>query len=162
VQKEVKELVEHYQMIEHPEGGWFKEVFRSAESLKNNEKENRSLLTSIYFMLTDQNCSNFHSIKSDELWYYHSGAGFTVHCISPKGEYYTLKIGPNFAAGEVYQAVVPKGTIFGSTVEVKDSYSMVGCAVAPGFDFADFKLFSRKELLQKYPQHQTIINRLTS
>lgn len=148
-------------MIEHPEGGWYKELYRSSIITKNKENEDRSILTSIYFMLTDKNCSNFHTIKSDELWYYHSGSGFTVHCISPDGEYYTLKIGPNFAEGEVFQAIVPKGTIFGSTVEKKDSYSMVGCAVAPGFDFADFKLFSRNELLEKYPKHKTIINRLT-
>ncbi len=148
-------------MEKHPEGGWYKELYRSSEQFVNQNKEERNLLTSIYFLLTDQNSSKFHSIQSDELWYYHSGEGFTVHCISPKGKYYTIKIGPDFKNGEVFQAVVPKGTIFGSTVEKQNSYSLVGCAVAPGFDFTDFKLHSRGELLLKYPQHELIINRLT-
>jgi hypothetical protein len=161
VESKVKKLVDHYKMEQHPEGGWFKETYRSnAQTLNANDHE-RDLLTSIYFLLTDKNCSKFHSIQSDELWYYHSGSGFTVHCISPKGKYYTLKIGPDYESGEVFQAVVPKGTIFGSTIEKKDSYALVGCAVAPGFDFIDFKLYSRIELLEKYPQHNDIINRLT-
>ncbi|MFK8036984.1 MAG: cupin domain-containing protein [Crocinitomicaceae bacterium] len=161
MEEKVIKLVDHYKMEQHPEGGWYKEVYRSTDIIKNKNLENRNILTSIYFLLTDKNCSKFHSIQSDELWYYHSGSGFTVHCLSPKGLYYTLKIGPNFLKGEVFQALVPKGTIFGSTVEEKDGYSLVGCAVAPGFDFSDFRLHSADELLQKFPNDHHIIKRLT-
>lgn len=157
----VAQLVKQYNLIEHPEGGWYKEVYRSDSVTKNDNEENRNLLTSIYFLLTDKNCSKFHSIESDELWYYHAGSGFTVHCLSPEGAYYTIKIGPNFEQGEVYQAVVPKGTIFGSTVEQNNSYSLVGCAVSPGFDFKDFKLYSNEELQNRYPSQHNIINKLT-
>ncbi|MDX1349069.1 MAG: cupin domain-containing protein [Putridiphycobacter sp.] len=161
MKKIVQKIVQHYHMEEHPEGGWFKEIYRASTNCNNHKQVTRSLLTSIYFLLTNDNASKFHSIESDELWYYHSGEGFTVHCISPEGKYNTIKIGPNFEKGEVFQAVVPRGTIFGSTVEKKDAYALVSCAVAPGFDFADFKLYSRSELLARFPQHETIINRLT-
>ncbi|MFD1552143.1 cupin [Putridiphycobacter roseus] len=157
---QVEALVKNYAMLPHPEGGWYKENYRSNRNIPLDENS-RSLLTSIYFLLTSENVSRFHVLKSDELWYYHSGSALTVHCISPKGEYYQLKIGPNFEAGEQFQAVVPSGTIFGSTVDQKNQYAMVGCAVAPGFDFEDFKLFTTAELLAKFPSHQTIIQKLT-
>ena len=161
MEKIVEKIVNFYNLEAHPEGGYYKEVYRSNLTTQNKDNQDRSILTSIFFLLTDKNSSNFHSIESDELWYYHSGSGFTVHCLSPEGHYYTIKIGPDFEAGEVFQAVVPKGTIFGSTVERENSYSLVGCAVAPGFDFSDFKLYSRIELLNKYPDYSEIIERLT-
>lgn len=161
MEKTVKQLVTNLKLEEHPEGGWYKEIYRSNLKTLNENTQSRDLLTSIYFLLTDRNCSKFHSIESDELWYYHLGSGFTVHCLSPDGEYYRIKIGPNHEVGEVFQALVPKGTIFGSTVESENSFSLVSCAVAPGFDFEDFKLYSAEELLKKFPDHAGIINRLT-
>ncbi len=161
MQETITELIKSYQLEEHPEGGWFKETYRSDHNLFNDQNEERQILTSIYFLLTDQNVSKFHTIKSDELWYYHSGSALTVHCIEPDGNYYQLKIGPDFSAGEQFQAIVPKGTIFGSTVDQADQYSLVGCAVAPGFDFRDFKLFNEAELINRFPQHQSIIKKLT-
>lgn len=156
----VDSLVKDYEMLPHPEGGWFKENYRSEVNLTVAGKK-RNILTSIYFLLTSENVSRFHVLKSEELWYYHAGSALTVHCISPAGEYYQLKIGPNFKAGEQFQAVVPAGTIFGSTVDEIDQFSLVGCAVAPGFDFEDFQLFSEAELLNKYPTHESIIKKLT-
>ncbi len=161
MQNELKQLIDHYQMEVHPEGGWFKETYRSDVEIKNANEDKRQILTSIYFLLTDENISKFHTIQSDELWYYHSGSALTVHCISPNGTYRQLKIGPNFKAGEQFQAIVPKGTIFGSTVDEPENFSMVGCAVAPGFDFRDFKLFDRLELTKQFPEHSLIIQKLT-
>jgi len=157
---EVEALVDHYNMEAHPEGGWYREIYRSDLSVIVDSNE-RQILTSIYFLLTDQNVSKFHSIKSDELWYYHSGSALTVHCITPNGVYNQLKIGPNYQNGEQFQALVPKGTIFASTVDIPNGFSMVGCAVAPGFNFEDFKLYSESELMAIFPQHQNIIKRLT-
>ncbi len=148
-------------MVAHPEGGWYKETYRSATSTQIENLGERSLMTSIYFLLESHQTSNFHVIKSDELWFYHSGSALTVHCIYPNGEYKKLHIGPDFESGQNFQALVPKGTIFGSTVDTPGSHSMVGCTVAPGFDFNDFKLFERQELLSSYPEHQEIIERLT-
>ena len=161
MQHRIDHLINHYELEAHPEGGWFKEVYRSKQNMLVNTIEERQVLTSIYFLLSTENVSKFHSIKSDELWYYHSGSALTVHCINPEGNYYQLKIGPDFNNGEQFQAIVPKGTIFGSTVDEPDKYSFVGCAVAPGFDFKDFKLFKESELMKRFPQHENIIKKLT-
>lgn len=157
----IKNLIDHYQMEAHPEGGWYKETYRCSESTHIKDVGERSLMTSIYFLLESHQTSNFHVIKSDELWFYHSGSALTVHCIYPNGEYNKLHIGPDFEKGQTFQALVPKGTIFGSSVDEANTFAMVGCTVAPGFDFNDFKLFERDELLNQFPAHKKIIDRLT-
>lgn len=158
---EVKKIVDFYNMEPHPEGGWYKETYRSNETTSIANLGERNLMTSIYFLLESHQTSNFHIIKSDELWFYHSGSPLTVHCIYPNGDYETLHIGPDFENGQTFQALVPKGTIFGSTVDIENSHALVGCTVSPGFDFNDFKLFKKEALLNKFPQHQSIIETLT-
>lgn len=148
-------------MESHPEGGWYKETYRCSESTEIKNLGERSLMTSIYFLLESHQTSNFHIIKSDELWFYHSGSALTVHCIYPNGEYKKLHIGPDFEKGQTFQALVPKGTIFGSSVDKPNTFAMVGCTVSPGFDFEDFKLFERGELLSQFPEHKKIIDSLT-
>lgn len=147
-------------MDEHPEGGWYKELYRSTLNTSTSNGE-RNLLTSIYFLLSSSNSSNFHKIESDEIWYYHEGSSLSVHTIDYDGNYNILKVGMNLESGEQPQVLVPKGYIFGSTVTDENSYSLVSCAVAPGFDFKDFYLYERKELLALFPQHNSIIERLT-
>jgi predicted cupin superfamily sugar epimerase len=105
--------------------------------------------------------SALHRIKSDEIWYYHAGTTLTVHLISPQGEYRALRIGSEPAAGESYQAVVPAGYWFGATVTGVGDFSLVGCSVAPGFDFADFEMGNRSELLKQFPEQAGIILQLT-
>ena len=158
---EAKKIVDFYKMESHPEGGWYKETYRSNTKTSIDNLGQRNLMTSIYFLLESHQTSNFHKIKSDELWFYHSGSPLTVHCIYPNGEYEMLHIGPNFEKGETFQALVPKGTIFGSTVNIENTYAMVGCTVSPGFDFNDFKLFEKDELIAEFPQHHSIIEKLT-
>ena len=136
----MRKLIDHYKMEAHPEGGWYKETYRSNISTEIIGIGERSLMTSIYFLLESHQTSNFHVIKSDELWYYHSGSALTVHCICPNGEYKKIHIGPDFEKGQTFQALVPKGTIFGSSVDEPNTFSMVGCTVSPGFDFYDFNL----------------------
>ena len=158
---EVKKIVNFHKMESHPEGGWYKETYRSKEVTSINNLGDRNLMTSIYFLLESHQTSNFHRIESDELWFYHSGSPLTVHCIYPNGNYEMLHIGPDFENGQAFQALVPKGTIFGSTVDIENTHALVGCTVSPGFDFNDFKLFERQELIDIYPQHQSIIEKLT-
>jgi len=152
--------IENIGMLEHPEGGYFKETFRS-EKVFHPEGflGERNFATSIYFLLEKNNVSHFHRIKSDEIWYYHAGSPLHVYVIYPNGELKELKIGPNLKDGEVLQAIVPANTIFGSTCT--NEYSLVGCMVSPGFDFNDFELFPTSQLLDLYPQHKTIIKVLS-
>ncbi|SNS31241.1 hypothetical protein SAMN06295967_10735 [Belliella buryatensis] len=157
--KRIEELVAQLDLNPHPEGGFYKEIYRSDLGV-NTASGERSIMTSIYFLLTSENISKFHQIKSDEMWFYHEGSPLTVHMIDESGRYEKIKVGP---VGEENkpQQMVPAGVIFGSTVDETDSYALVSCVVAPGFDFQDFKLFEREELLKRFPEHAEIIEQLT-
>lgn len=141
----------------HPEGGFYKRTEESQAMIEIEGKTKR-LYTSIYFLLTPTAPSHFHRLTADEIWYYHEGQALTVHCIFPNGDYQAVSLGKNLAAGERLHYLVPKGTIFGSTVA--HDYALVSCVVVPGFEFSDFELFTQAELLKKYPQHQEIIKKL--
>jgi uncharacterized protein len=155
----IQELVEKLQLKAHPEGGYYSETYRSDLDLKTNIGD-RSLATCIYFLMTSDNVSKFHSIAGDEIWFYHEGSPLTVHILSYKG-YEKLLVGPLEDQGHRPQQRVPPSVVFGSTVEQPDSYSLVSCMVAPGFDFRDFRLYSAEELLAKWPEEKEIIGRLT-
>lgn len=155
----IQELVEKLNLKPHPEGGYYSETYRSELSLITKSGD-RSLATCIYFLMTSDNVSKFHSIAGDEIWFYHEGSPLTVHILSEKG-YEKLLVGPFDNEVHRPQQLVPPGVIFGSTVEQPDSYSLVSCMVDPGFDFRDFRLFSADELLTKWPEAKEIIGRLT-
>lgn len=139
----------------HPEGGYFKQTDYSEIPYENNNKE-LPLYTNIYFLLTPESPSHFHQLTSDELWYYHAGNSLTVHSLHEDGRYTTATLGLN--EGQVLHHNVQAGTIFGSTVE--EGYALVSCTVIPGFDFDDFRMFTKEYLTTQYPNHKEIINRL--
>ena len=155
-----KYWINHLKLKPHPEGGFYKEVYRSKEVFfPTGISGERNYMTSIYFLLDEGSVSHFHSIQSDELWCYHSGDALSVYLLYPDGKLDEFVIGPNSQNGEILQAVVPANTIFGS--KSKGNYSLVGCVVSPGFDFRDFTLYTTKELLNNYPQHEGIIKQLS-
>lgn len=155
MQKDANYYIQHLGLEPHPEGGHYKNTFASGESLQA-----RKLYTSIYFLIEEGNVSHLHRLKSDELWYYHGGSSLVVHVIDEEGNYVEHKVGLDIENGETPQVLVPKNSIFGSSVIEKGTFSLVGCMVAPGFDFEDFELFTQEELLEKYPQHEQIIRRM--
>ena len=164
-EKTVEYWVKNLGMEAHPEGGYYKQTFLSGENITDSELSvsydgTRKLYTSIYFLLTDKNISHFHRLKSDELWYFHGGAPLTVHIITEAGEYIQHKLGLNIEKAERPQALVPKNSIFGSSVDSPDSYALVGCMVSPGFEFKDFEMFTQAELLSRYPEHKEIIMKM--
>ncbi|EST89304.1 hypothetical protein T233_01752 [Vagococcus lutrae LBD1] len=151
---DVKKWCEALELIPHPEGGFYRQTEKHSQQIEANGKS-RALYTSIYFLLTEESPSHFHRLKSDEIWYFHHGESLTVHCLHPDGSYEAIHLGLDIAAGERLHAVVPAGTIFASSVP-KDA-ALVSCLVAPGFDFADFELFTQAELLADYPAYEEII-----
>ncbi|MDG1658478.1 MAG: cupin domain-containing protein [Crocinitomicaceae bacterium] len=153
----IEKLIKHFNLLEHPEGGYYTEVYRSPIDIPSRD---RQLMTSIYFLLRSQDVSHFHRIKSDELWFFHSGSPLIVHTLDSEGHKEHL-LGMDMEKGQAPQVLVKAETIFGSTVSDPDSYSLVSCAVAPGFDFRDFELFKTNELLEAYPDEEEIIRRLT-
>lgn len=156
-EERIKYLVEKLELLPHPEGGFYKETYRSNQTTSNGS---RNLMTSIYFLLTGKNFSRFHRIKSDEAWYFHEGSSLIVHEISEKG-YTQTKLGLDITNGEVPFHLVNSEVIFGSSVPQEDGYALVSCTVAPGFDFEDFELFDTQTLLNLYPEQEEIIRKLT-
>lgn len=153
--------IETLELKAHPEGGFYKETYRSNEVVLNRNGDKRPASTGIYFLITQEVFSAFHKIESDEMWHYHAGAALEVVMINDQGEIEVLKVGPDIENGEQLQAVVPAGFWFGSRVVEGGDYSLVGCTVAPGFDFEDFVLAKRIDLQNKFPQHKNIIEALT-
>lgn len=158
--------IQHFAMTAHPEGGYFAEVYRSREfvsamHLPARFKGTRSFATSIYFLIEQGNFSALHRIQSDEIWHFYAGDPLTVHVILPNGERQDLLLGPDVANGQTFQAVVPAGAWFGSQVATPGQFALVGCTVAPGFDFADFELAKREPLTREFPQHAALIASLT-
>lgn len=160
-----KYFVEKLNMKEHPEGGYYNECLRSGDKIDATSVDpsfvgERRLWTSIYFLLKDRDVSRFHRLKSDEIWYYHSGVPMVIHIINKNGELERVKLGVDIERGERPQVLIPKGSIFGAIMD-GTGYSLAGCMVSPGFEFNDFELLEREELIKMYPQHEFIIKRLT-
>ena len=162
----IERIIKKLELEPHPEGGYFRETYRSLgeigqDSLGAAYNGNRNYSTCIYFLLTSDNFSSLHRIKQDEIWHFYGGSPIRLHTISELGHYEDFVIGSDLNGGETPQFVVPGGCWFAAEVTDKDSYSLVGCTVAPGFSFEDFELKTRKELMAMFPQHEEIISKLT-
>lgn len=151
---------QHLGLQPHPEGGFFKETYR-AEGLINTEGQVRNYSTAIYFLLEDDNFSAFHRIASDEVWHFYDGGTLELFEIDHEGILRRTLIGNQPATGAVPQYVVPAGHWFASRVLGQQGYVLTGCTVSPGFDFQDFEMAERNELLLKYPLHRDVIMNLT-
>ncbi len=154
-------------LTKHPEGGYFKESYRSNETIDGAHLPKRfggrrCFSTAIYFLLKSDSFSALHRIKSDELWHFYCGSPLTLYCINPEGMLFEIKLGNNLEAGELFQAHVNAGWWFGAKVNAPDSYTLVGCTVAPGFEFEDFELGDRRQLIKAFPRHRKIITELTN
>ncbi len=156
----------HLQLQPHPEGGFYKETYRSAERfphsvLPTRFNGERSFSTAIFYLLEQGDRSLFHRIKSDECWHFYAGETLLIHVIENNGNYYCTKLGGNIAVGETLQFVVPAAAWFAAEPAPTTSFTLAGCTVAPGFDFLDFEIADKKRLLSSFPQHTGIINRLS-
>ncbi len=163
------ELVQALNLAPHPEGGFFRETYRAPsvlpkDALGSQHTGPRSASTAIYFLVTAGSFSALHRIASDEVWHFYAGHPLEVVSIDEEDRLHVVRVGMNLSEGEVPQYVVPQGRWFGSRLaapHAPDAYALVGCTVAPGFDFADFELADRGALIARYPQHQAIIEALT-
>ena len=158
--------VEKLQLTRHIEGGSFREIYRSSvmltpPALPSNLTESRNLLTSIYFLLEKQQFSAFHRIKSDELWHFYAGDSLCLYEFLPSGQLKIHHLGSHPEQGDQFQCLITAGNWFAAQVKPGGEYTLAGCTVAPGFDFADFELADRKKLTQEYPQHEELISRYT-
>ncbi len=158
--------IEKLKLAKHPEGGYFREVYRANEiiskkSLPDRYSSFRPFSTSIFFLLKGNEFSAFHRLKSDEIWHFYDGSPLLLYLIDSKGKLTTVRVGRNPDKNELLQIAIPKGFWFAAEVVDKNSFSLIGCTVSPGFDFEDFELGSKELLTNKFPQHKSLIKRLT-
>ena len=157
-------FITQFGLLPHPEGVYYRETYRSGEyipetALPGRFTGKRAYASAIYFLLQQGNFSAFHSIQSDECWHFYAGDVLWIHMIAPDGQLTTVSLGNH--PGTVYQYVVPAGYWFASETAPGGSFSFVGCTVAPAFDFADFELADGQELSKQFPQHGSLILRLS-
>jgi uncharacterized protein len=150
----------------HPEGGYFRQTYRAdieiaQEALPVRFSGARRASTAIYFLLEAGDFSALHRLRSDEVWHFYAGSPLMVHVIEPAGDYSRICLGDNADRDEVFQRVVRAGCWFGSELMEGGSYALVGCTVAPGFDFEDFEMGKSLELMRAYPELRPVIQRLT-
>ena len=144
----------------HPEGGWFREVFRSPERVAREGLPvrfpgTRSLATSILYLLGAGERSRFHRLRADELWCHHAGGAVHLHLLE-RGGARTLVVG-----GDTPQVTVPHGTWFAAEPEPGAEFALAGCFVSPGFEFEDFELAERAALLAEFPDERERVMRFT-
>jgi uncharacterized protein len=150
----------------HPEGGYYRETYRADLILEKAALPRafagvRPASTAIYYLLDEGSFSAFHRLQSDELWHFYVGGTLIVYVIEANGRYSEIPLGSDPAVGEVLQAVVKAGSWFAARAKDGEAFAVVGCTVAPGFDFEDFEIAKRDELVERYPQHREVITRLT-
>jgi len=154
--KTAEEWIRSLNLTPHPEGGYYRESYRSSgmiaqDSLPTGMKGERTYGTAIYFLLAAGQVSRWHRIKSDELWFYHAGAPLEVIVLLNDGCEKKLSLGLDLAAGQQPHVMVPAGCWFGSRiVNGRENYSLVSCTVSPGFEFQDFQLATAQDT-EKWP-----------
>lgn len=148
--------INHLNLQPHPEGGYYKEVFRSLQQVSRAGSDTlKQACTSIYYLLEGEDYSGFHRIKSDEIWYFHKGMPLNIHVINADGKHEVWELS-DLAAGNL-SLVVPAGLWFAAEIPSKEGYALVSCAVAPGFEFSEFEMADGEEMQKRYPQYGELL-----
>jgi predicted cupin superfamily sugar epimerase len=152
-----EKLIAELGLKPHPEGGYYSETYRSAgtipgDALPEPYGSSRSHSTAIYYLLTADDVSTLHRINSDEIFHFYSGDPVRMLQIHPDGAGEEIVMGPRVDRGERPQVMVPGGTWQGLSLVPGGAYALLGCTVAPGFDFADFELADTDELAGAHPR----------
>ena len=149
-------------LIPHPEGGFFREVYRSGETIENlpvRYRGSRCFSTSIYFLLRGNQFSAFHRIKSDETWHFYAGCKLEIFCLDELKGFTKISLGQNLQNHETVQYTILQNTWFAAQPAIDSSYALVGCTVAPGFEFDDFEMGKLERLTDKFPDHIEVLKK---
>lgn len=155
-----RQLIEKLELLPHPEGGWYRETYRSAETMTTKNGAKRNVCTAIYFLLEGKDKSHFHRIDSDETWFFHSGEALEIVMIEG-GNLRKVLLGNDILKGEMPQFTIAAKTWFAASIKSGIGFSLVSCTVAPGFDFADFELAERAKLITGFPELEKVITDFT-
>lgn len=164
--KTAEYYIKKLNLTPHPEGGYFREVYRSDEKINPDALPKRysaghNFSTSIFYLLNWEEKSLMHKLKSDEIWHFYEGSPLKLYMLDKEKNLTQILLGRNIDEGEVFQYVIKKDQWFCAEVENKNSFSLVGCTVSPGFDFSDFKIGKRENLFKLFPKHKELIKRFT-
>jgi hypothetical protein len=177
---EVDDLIKKLNLKKHKfEGGYYKETYRSIDMVSYREESSSTLYdksdptkiisgtkirpssTLIFYLLKGNQISPLHKVNQDEVWHFYLGSSLTLYILNENGTTKLVKLGNNISDGCIFHYVVKKNTWFCAEVDDKTSFSLLGCTVAPGFEFDDFELGIRSDLLTAFPQHKSIIEKFT-
>ncbi|UOE51731.1 cupin domain-containing protein [Mucilaginibacter sp. SMC90] len=151
--------IQSLNLLPHPEGGYYKETFRSEQEVSRVAGADvKQACTSIYYLLEDADFSGFHRIASDEIWYFHKGQPLIIHVIQKDGSLISHELSDENTGS--FSVVVQAGLWFAAELKTGEGFALVSCAVAPGFDFSEFEMAKREELVLDYPQHQALLTRM--
>lgn len=152
---EAKEVIKELGLSHHPEGGYYKRMFSSDKQTI----EGKGQISSIYYLLEGEDFSAFHRLSSVELWFFHIGEPINIYILNNQGKLETHTLSSDL--NDNFQLVVEPNTWFAAGIPSKKGFALVSCAVSPMFSFNDFELANVDELINYYPEYQSIINRLT-
>jgi predicted cupin superfamily sugar epimerase len=158
---DAEEVAKHLVLSPHPEGGFYRETWRSPLTIPCPGGRQRAASTAIYFLLPAGTFSAWHRVASDEVWHHYDGDPVDLHLIDERDGGHTIVVlGRDLRRGERPQLVVPAG-VWQAAAPRGERYALCGCTVAPGFDFADFEMPSRADLLARLPWHADVVTRFT-
>ncbi|MEL6552585.1 MAG: cupin domain-containing protein [Cyanobacteria bacterium J06621_11] len=145
-------IIQQLSLVEHVEGGYFSESYRSSEQMETaREGQQRSVMTSIYYLLTDDRpIDHLHRNQSDIMHYFQAGSPITYILVDLAGTLSRVRLGLDFAKGEVPQLLVPKGYWKAAVLE-SGEYGLLGEAVAPGFDYRDMTIAKADDIRAQFP-----------
>ncbi len=157
--------VELLQLQEHPEGGYYREMYRSKNSISETDlpegfRGDHCLGSAIYYLLKDNQFLTFHRVRQDEIWHFYSGNPMLIYTLHAEGAV-VRKLGIHPEKGELPMMVIPGGTVFAAEVENRRGYALIGCTVSPGFEFSDYEKLHRDELLEQFPHSRVVIENLS-
>ncbi|AFD08859.1 cupin domain-containing protein [Solitalea canadensis] len=155
-----EEIIHKLSLVPHPEGGFYRETYRSKEDLITEEGKRRNVCTAIYYLLKGNDKSFFHRLKSEEAWFFHEGNVLEINVLI-NGEIERYDLGTDIHNGEYPQVIIPANTWFAAKAKSATGHTLVSCTVAPGFDFEDFELAAREELLRRHPHLEEVIKEFT-
>ncbi|MGI0037434.1 MAG: cupin domain-containing protein [Nitrososphaera sp.] len=157
--KDAAKWIAKLNLKKHPEGGYFRETYRSEQAVRMPGYDGaRSLSSAIYYLLAKHQLSAFHKIKSDEIWHHYAGGVLSLQIIKD-GRLSSLNLGR--AGSGTPQILIEKGCWMAASIS-SGLYCLVGCTVSPGFDFRDWELAKRRDLLALFPRHRAVIEKHTT
>ena len=159
-------LIRSLKLEKHPEGGYYREIFRSDEVTRDlpdrYNGQAKHLVTSIYYLLKGTEFSAFHKLQSDEIWHYYEGSALRLFVFDNQGVLNKPVLGNDILKGQRHQIIIPRNCWFAARSEELDGFTLAGCTVSPGFDFADFEIGERAQLVERYPRYASLITKYTN